>query len=671
MLFARAIYASGSPLQLVENEHWASFFKKIRPSWKMLSRYKLSKEHLEEEYNFIRTKVNTQVAEACSLGLMCDGWTNIRREPIINYVVTTPTPYFFKSVPTGANSHTATYVAEEISKVMEEIGPKKVLGVVTDNAASMKAAWKILGDKYNHLVAYGCIAHGLNLLAHDLVKLDSISNIVNNGKSIVKEITLSHRLDAIFKEKQSGKKLSLKLPVKTRWGSHVSFMKSLLLNKNALRMVAIDDRVEKLLTETSKNDLLSDKFWATILHLYELLKPVANWITIIEGDSPQISLVCKIFDDLKKHFTEIVTASPTLIIHKQAILKLLQNRSSFCVTPIHKAANLLDPTLRGQNLSTTEMLDGTEFIANVAKNTDGVDESTVLAEYAKYKVKEELWSKDFLWKAAGKVSASTWWNGLCPSTHLSKVATRILLLPATSAACERTFSTYGNTHTAKRNRLTNERAGKLVYIRHNLKLLNKRNSHSKPLVYPEVGKRLTPNGSATSIAEKDDTNIDEEVIMESSSELSDYSTDSDCETSDDIYEEPGSEGATKNIDSETERVPDVNCEASVKDTGDRARPASPNMIDLKEGDYAVVRMSTKKNFKHFVCLVQKKSSLDECIVKFMKRRAGPINAFVFPSIEEVSSVNFEEFKGMLGQPTVDRREVYTFIEDLSLFQNLC
>ena len=43
-------------------------------------------------------------------------------------------------------------------------------------------------------------------------------------------------------------------------------------------------------------------------------------------------------------------------------------------------------------------------------------------------------------------------------------------MPASTAATERIFSKYGNVHTNKRNRLTTERAGRLTYVAHNLKL---------------------------------------------------------------------------------------------------------------------------------------------------------------------------------------------------------
>ena len=46
----------------------------------------------------------------------------------------------------------------------------------------------------------------------------------------------------------------------------------------------------------------------------------------------------------------------------------------------------------------------------------------------------------------------------------------ILQIPPTSAASERNWSLFGNTHTKVCNRLTNDRVEKLVAIRSNLKL---------------------------------------------------------------------------------------------------------------------------------------------------------------------------------------------------------
>jgi len=46
------------------------------------------------------------IANLDTLGLMCDSWTKIRNESIINFVVTAPKPIFYKSLATGVDRHT-------------------------------------------------------------------------------------------------------------------------------------------------------------------------------------------------------------------------------------------------------------------------------------------------------------------------------------------------------------------------------------------------------------------------------------------------------------------------------------------------------------------------------------------------------------------------------------
>ena len=74
----------------------------------------------------------------------------------------------------------------------------------------------------------------------------------------------------------------------------------------------------------------------------------------------------------------------------------------------------------------------------------------------------------FLWKNIANISPVFWWNGYCTNQELSKIGGRLLKLPWTTAAVERFFSCYSNIHTAKRNRLTNDRASKLVFVSQNI-----------------------------------------------------------------------------------------------------------------------------------------------------------------------------------------------------------
>lgn len=157
--------------------------------------------------------------------------------------------------------------------------------------------------------------------------------------------------------------------------------------------------------------------------------------------------------------------------------------------------------------------DATEEVFKAATKMQNVSEHVVLAELANYRAKEGFFQKKFLWEALNNVSPTAWWSGFCSGTELAKVAVRFLELPTSSAACERTFSTYANVHTIKRNRLTNKRAAKLVYISHNYKLLD--DSKPKEKMDRETSQNLTLQG-ATDVVEVESS--EEELICSSESD---------------------------------------------------------------------------------------------------------------------------------------------------------
>lgn len=121
-----------------------------------------------------------------------------------------------------------------------------------------------------------------------------------------------------------------------------------------------------------------------------------------------------------------------------------------------------------------------QAIYEIAAQLPNVDETQIIAELADYRSKSNLFSKPFVWSAVHKTSPSSWWNGICCSTQLSHVASNILQLPPSSASVERSFSRHALVHSARRNRLTTDRAAKLVFIGQNLALGNVDDAHEYP-----------------------------------------------------------------------------------------------------------------------------------------------------------------------------------------------
>lgn len=131
-------------------------------------------------------------------------------------------------------------MASIVENVFSQVNIKKIISVVTDNAKNMTCSWKILKEKYKdeNVSYYGCAAHVLNLLNKDLMQLNTFSLLGDSAKKICVEFKQSHILNSLSKEFQNAdpnktlKKITLKLPIVTRWGSNVQCLKSLILINN-------------------------------------------------------------------------------------------------------------------------------------------------------------------------------------------------------------------------------------------------------------------------------------------------------------------------------------------------------------------------------------------------------------------------------------------------------
>ena len=135
---AHAFYASGIPLATIENPFFIQALHKINPEYHPPSRKVLSTSLLEKEYKQISSNIKKQINDANYICLTSDGWTNIHQESIINFMVTTSQPIFWKALEIKESSHTGEYIACQFEIVIEEIGIPKIAAIITDNARNMK-----------------------------------------------------------------------------------------------------------------------------------------------------------------------------------------------------------------------------------------------------------------------------------------------------------------------------------------------------------------------------------------------------------------------------------------------------------------------------------------------------------------------------------------------------
>lgn len=525
--FARAIYVSGAPLGLLEHPLWKEALHLLNPTYSTPSRKLLSTSLLEKEYADVQKIVTETTKLANVLHLAIDGWTNIRNESILNVMLYAPKPYFYKFITTDDFSHTADYLFTKVSEILDEVGNEKFLAIVSDNAANMVKCGDLIQRKYKHMAWVGCLAHTLHLWIGDILKTSKVRCLFSLIVEIIKTVKQSHILNARFNiiGKERNTNTALQLPVKTRWGSYLFCLESFQKSKYILQNMAINEDNHQL--QRFKIKLLDESMWDDFKELEYVLKPTVRWISKLEGDYCSIHLVYKAFNELEEILSNPLTAELLEEDMEPTKIKFF-NRKKNALKPLHLAANILDPKNQGSDLSTSEHLEGCEFIINLDCNSSSNAE-IILQEFTNYKNHADVWQKDFVWQMAKTVAPILWWQSLYSKTMLGNIAMKILSVPATSASVERSFSTFSHIHTNKRNRLKTDRAAKICYIAHNWKLINRPTSISTSEPDTEIDSSLQI--------------LQDEVLSGSEDEFSDIAPELDA-----ILVEPSVERPLEDID---------------------------------------------------------------------------------------------------------------------------
>lgn len=459
--FARAVYATGSPLTLPSNVYWQRFFNILRPAYNPPTAHALSTHLLDEEFERVQATVKQTITKAESISVISKGWSNV--QGAINYIVTTPQPVYYKSSDTSEHRHTGAFIAEELKKVIEEVGPGKVFALVTDSAANMEEAWTSVEQTYPHIATIGCASHSFNLFFKYMMTLRSMDTLYQIATQIVKCVKGNQVALTIYvsKQKQKNKSVELKLYSNTNGGGVAIMFDSLLDGRESLQEMALSQTAE--IERELQRILLDNVFWERLCSGLSILKPVAKAIAKIEDDDAVLSDVVGLFAELKDGLQAVLPSSLLLEAEEAAVLDSVEKHRKFCQKPLHAAAFMLDPKYDGCELSGEEVSSAYTVITTFANHL-GLDSGKVLGSFAKYRTKEGLWKEEGIWRSCRHISACTWWNGLCASEAIAPVASTILRVPPS------TLPLKGNVQTKVHNQLTEGRGEKLAAVRTNLRL---------------------------------------------------------------------------------------------------------------------------------------------------------------------------------------------------------
>jgi hypothetical protein len=144
---------------------------------------------------------------------------------------------FWKSVDASGKVKNANYLFQLMDSMVEEIGEKRVVQVVTDNAAAYKLAGSMLMEKREHLYWVPCSAHCIDLMLEDICEDNVVENVVNSARFITTFIYNHNNVLDIMRAHTNGRELLR--PGATRFASQYIALDSINGQRsNLIRMVA-------------------------------------------------------------------------------------------------------------------------------------------------------------------------------------------------------------------------------------------------------------------------------------------------------------------------------------------------------------------------------------------------------------------------------------------------
>lgn len=278
------IFNSGIPFRVIESSYFKKMIAVLNPAYanNIPCRNTLSSKLLDDEYDRLKKKVEKILSDTTSgLILISDGWTNVRKNHLVNFCVHVPNigkTFFYKSIDTSEITQDAQQVADQLLDVINEIGREKFCGVVTDNAPVMQAAWKFVETEITHISANGCAAHCVNLLIEDIVKVSNRAKLLEDARKVIKFINNHTRVHSAFEiaRKAANVRNCLSLPVITRWYTQLKSSKDLLSAKFVIRNL-LDSRSELFTTEISRI-IATNLFWSQLSAFVSLIEYPTNII---------------------------------------------------------------------------------------------------------------------------------------------------------------------------------------------------------------------------------------------------------------------------------------------------------------------------------------------------------------------------------------------------------
>ncbi|KAJ7963886.1 hAT transposon superfamily, partial [Quillaja saponaria] len=442
----------------------------VAPSYHDLRGWVLKKA-VEEVKRDADKQVATWVKTGCSL--LVNKWNSGNGRTLLNFSVCSPEgTVFLKSVDASDIIHSSDYLHELFKQVVEEVGVTHILQVITDSEEQYISAGKRLMAMYPTLYWAPCAAHCINLMLQDFGKLEWISSVIDQARSITRYIYKHSMVLNMMKRYTFGN--DIVKPGVTRFATNFTTLKQMAdLKLNLQSMVIslewIDCPYSKKPGGLAIQDLISNQsFWSSCILVNRLIDPLVQVLRI----------VCSKRDAMGYIYAAMYRA-------KEAIKRELVKREAYMVywniidqrweqqwkLPLQAAGFYLNPKFfysvkdEMHNKTMSGMFDCIERLVPDINIQD-----KIVKEINMYKNAVGDLGRKIAIRARGTLLPVEWWStygGCC--ANLARLAVRILSQPCSTIRCQQNYYPFEPVH-GTRNGLEHQRLSDLTFVKYNLRL---------------------------------------------------------------------------------------------------------------------------------------------------------------------------------------------------------
>lgn len=502
---ALAIFASGKPYSLYEEPETLKLFHMLNSAYRPPDRKRIA-SFLDPVYLDYQQRVKALLDDAPHLNVIFDASDDVSSNRIINVSVEIPgsVAFYWTTIDSKAHEHTALTTLSLIRPALVDVFGhefSRLNAICTDTCSTMRKLHREMKalPEFSHCLYTLCDSHGLQLLVKDIVESKRWMPVLGKVTYLIaffKKAKLQLSRLRIHQQECYGRRKAFITAAITRWGTHLSAVKSLFESKDALRSFARDPVIlsglkepivkeEEQVTQSSLSQAISYindiEFWADVEMLFKVLQPIGRAQVASERDRAGLGEVIPRRLSIQASWDALEEAGQDPLINYQELRALRKQRFEVQTDDIHYMAFALDPATtdpKHQFLTTEIVRRAHNFLE---ENINAEEYGDLFREFCQFRAREgSLFgpgSRIHRAESAGTPHhqhvLDSWRYLHSMNVSLAALAKRVLGALANSVPSERSFSSINFLHNKIRNRLTVTSTNKLAFIYMNSRVLRR------------------------------------------------------------------------------------------------------------------------------------------------------------------------------------------------------